>query len=246
MNDFTIICIYNDESILNNNLKASIENIKEDIPSYFIDNSGKYFTSMSQAYNSIISRVNTKWVIMVHQDIYFPLSTWNRLRIFIDEMNNKKCGMIGVAGCKSEIQGVFSNIKYGPNLINAGEFIVDKYVSAQTIDECFMLARTDILKKYPFDEKVCNGWHLYGVDRCLEFKLLGFENYVLGLDMEHHSKRVSMNASYFVILRKILNKYKENYKVINTTCGTWRVNDMGRVNWLLFKERIKEVFQRRA
>lgn len=69
--DITIVCCYNDEdelSELNNCLE------KQNTSLYFlpIDNTKGQFNSCSKAFNSVLGRISTKYVIFSHQDIILP------------------------------------------------------------------------------------------------------------------------------------------------------------------------------
>lgn len=246
MEEFTVVCVYNNKDILNNNLLRSLESERIPIKTVLIDNCNHKFSSMAQAYNWAIARIDTPWVIMSHQDISFKRNTLEQLSEILLTIGNEKCGLIGVAGCKYGVNGVFSNIKYGPSLIDAGDYRIHGAEKVQTVDECFMIAKTELLKRYPFDAQTCAGWHLYGVEKCLDLSERKYINYVIGLELNHNSKTASMNSSYFVILKKLMNKYSKEVSTIYTTCGTWSTTESRRINWLFFKEKIKEILRRRT
>ena len=243
MIDYTFVCVFNNASILNAFTKQSLKNMDGDFDIILIDNTDNKYESMSAAYNSIIGSIQTKWVFFLHQDINVGKDFLQRFETMICMIENKKVGVIGVAGCKQSDSCIYSNIRYGPNLVMAGKERVDKPVEVQTLDECLFAIKYDVLKQYPFDEIVCNNWHLYCVDRCLELIRNSYHNYVIGMDLEHHSKKVSMNKEYFITLKRVMKKYENQFSNINTTCGNWEYKRRRRIMWLLFKERIKEVLK---
>ena len=72
-----------------------------------------------------------------------------------------------------------------------------------------------------FDEKVCDDWHLYGVDYCLAVKKRGYGVCVLPMTLYHKSSGQSLSKSFFKVLNKIQKKWREDYRILYTTTGDW-------------------------
>jgi glycosyltransferase involved in cell wall biosynthesis len=242
-NMITIICVYNDKNKFENNLLKSLnlQDIKFD--TIFIDNSNGCYKSMSMAYNNAISNAKGDFIMFVHQDVELPGRNW--LRIAEQELQKcKNSAIIGLAGCKQNVKGVYTNISHGENLDYAGQYRITRPIHAQTVDECLFFVPKKILNLYKFDEETCDGWHLYGVDFSLKCLKQGYNVYLIKLPVFHHTKPVSMDENYFRILWKLIKKYKKEYLNINTTCGNWIVSRKAIILKLWCKEIIKRLIRK--
>jgi hypothetical protein len=87
-----------------------------------------------------------------------------------------------------------------------------------------------------FDDVTCNNWHLYAVDFCLSIMTRGFGVYVIPKHIHHQSTGLAVKSSlqvltslseysedYYLALKRILKKHKNQYKWIHTSCGSWSV-----------------------
>ena len=180
MNEISIVCCYNNEKMYND----FVGNVNsQSIPCEVIgiNNCGnKTFTSCAAAYNSVINQVKTKYVIYSHQDIVLEDSdSLKKFLSYLERLNTHD--VLGVAGVKFDSYGVFTNIKHvwkhsgeigfaGSNRVEGG------LMECDTVDECFFGGFTEHFKEFPFNEKICNNWHLYAVEACLQTK----SNYVKG------------------------------------------------------------------
>ncbi|MGZ7136522.1 MAG: glycosyltransferase, partial [Methanobacterium sp.] len=117
--------------------------------------------------------------------------------------------------------GIISNISDGIPPKYPGKMKINEPVKVQTLDECLFIVPTDIFKMVKFDEELCDDWHLYAVDICLEILKLGFYVYVMPLYLYHRSAGFSISPKYFQTMLKMIKKYKNDYKWINTTTGDW-------------------------
>ena len=174
MGDITVICCWNDEKAYNDfvdTLKA--QTYQSEIIS--IDNKGnKSFTSCAAAYNSVIGQVKTKYVVYSHQDIL--LNEADALEKFAACLDNiGSDDVVGVAGAKFSTPEIFTNMmhvwKHSGKLGYAGgERVTGDMEECDTVDECFFGGYAEHFREYPFDEVVCDGWHLYAADACLTAK----------------------------------------------------------------------------
>ena len=100
-------------------------------------------------------------------------------------------GIAGVAGRTKD--GTLSNIKHGDPPVPAGTIQITHVESVQTLDECVLIIPKPIFNLFQFDEKVCDDWHLYGVDYCLTAKKMGYEVCLLPMNLYHMSSGKSLS-----------------------------------------------------
>ena len=176
MSDVTVICCWTNEKQYQdfvNTLKA------QTIPYELIgiDNRGnKAFTSCAAAYNSVINRVSTKYVIYSHQDIL--LNEPDMLAKFVSYLERtNRDDILGVAGTKFTEPGGFSNITHRNNqtgelVHGTAHFLEGGMMECDTVDECFFGGHAEHFRDYPFDEIICDNWHLYAAEACLHTQSL--------------------------------------------------------------------------
>ena len=89
-----------------------------------------------------------------------------------------------------------------------------------TLDECLIACHRDCMKELAFDDTVCDGWHLYGADLCLQAGLKpDLKVMVIPMDYVWHKSNGNADKSYRDTQDKLAKKYKGKYKIINTTNG---------------------------
>ena len=146
--------------------------------------------------------------------------------------------MVGVAGAKFSTPGTFTNImhvwSYSGKLSYAGsERITSDIEECDTVDECFFGGYAEHFREYPFDEVVCDGWHLYAADACLTAKSImrgeerrgeerrGEERrgvaWISGITLIHLSSG-TLNSSFFYGFYRLCRKYANTFPFIRTTC----------------------------
>ena len=165
MSDVTVVCCYNNEKMYADfvgTLKS------QDCPCEVIgiDNRGnKGFTSCAAAYNSVIDRVKTKYVVYSHQDILLEdAGAMSKFAEYLGRTNRND--ILGVAGIRLDRPGVISNIRHRQNYRNgeisyAGPRRVEGgMMTCGTVDECFFGGHTEHFREYPFNEDLCDDWHL--------------------------------------------------------------------------------------
>lgn len=212
----TVVCCTNNYNQLNDELIKSLSIQIEDYELIIIDNCKNVFSSCSKALNSAIKDIKTKYVVFSHQDII--LKDEYSLKRFVDYMQSENIGDIyGVAGTNLEKRGVLTAITHGTNKHAAGGRHLDGIAKCDVIDECFFGGKTQTFIEYPFDEILCDNWHLYAVDRCLNNRLHGGNVYVCAIDLIHTSTG-TLNRSFNLNFLNLCKKYKTNYKEIYTTC----------------------------
>jgi len=221
---FSIICVYNEDTKLNEFLLKSIREQDADYELILINNTNNSYPSAAAALNAGGKRVNGDYLIFAHQDIELDSPHWLRdAETIISHLPN--FGIAGVAGKKSGA-GVITNIKHGFPPHSAGKFQIKEPIEVQTLDECLIIIPQEVYNKLQFDERTCTDWHLYAVDYCLSTQKMGYRTLVLPLSCYHQStgsSSGSLSKGYFSTLEKLQRKHHMNYKVIYTTMGNWHM-----------------------
>lgn len=211
----TIVCCYNKIDMFKDLIK-SLSRQTEKVRIIPIDNTNSKYSSCSNAFNSVLSSITTKFVIFSHQDIL--LEEDDAIEKFIsycEEIN--EYDIIGVAGRKKDVNYGLSNIKQGIDRDWAVNGRVEKIQECDTIDECFFGGYTSCFKKYPFNEEICNGWHLYAVERCLAALTRNNKVYVCDVSLVHLSGGKTDHA-FNSCLYKLCLAYKNKLDYIAAPC----------------------------
>lgn len=217
----TVVCVYNDQKKLGSYLLNSLNKQNAPYERILLDNTKAKFPSAAAALNMGGKMAHGDYILFVHQDVRLRTETWlvDAERVLEAERN---IGIAGVAG-KRESKEVITNIKHGTPPRPAGRKI-SNVETVQTIDECAMIVPKSVFKALKFDEKVCDDWHLYGVDYSLSVKNRGLKVVIIPLEAYHASAANSMSKSYYETLWKVIKKHRNNYKTIYTTMGDWNTN----------------------
>ena len=228
MCDVTVVCCWTNEKMYSdfvNTLKA------QSIPSKIIsiDNRGnKGFKSCASAYNSVINQVKTKYVIYSHQDIL--LNQNDILEKFLSYLNRiKRDDILGVAGVNFDLSPGISNITHRNNLSGkfmhgTASFTENGMTECGTVDECFFGGYTQHFADYPFDEELCNDWHLYAAEECLRIKASSIGDvWVCSIPLLHLSSG-TVTPSFQYGFYKLCRKYSASFPFIRTTCAFSRTD----------------------
>lgn len=229
----SIVCVYNNEKILNDYLLKSLSSQTVEFELTKVDNTSGSFRSASEALNYGGKKAKGKYIMFVHQDVDLSSSTWlENTEKMLDGIHN--LGIAGVAGTKDE-KGVMTVIEHSNPPKSAGNIHIQKPTKVQTLDECLVIIPKSIFEMLYFDETTCDDWHLYTVDYCLSCIKLGFEVYAIPVYIYHKCTSVeikrnrfqifsgsgSLPNGYFQTLKKLLNKHKNEHKYIYNTFGRW-------------------------
>lgn len=238
----SIIVIKNNNQIFHG-FKINLENQKKvNFELIILNNNYGNYMGAREAYNSALKKVSGEVVIFMHPDIRF-LDQYALYDILKYEEHVKKYGVIGIAGCREKVRKgekrILSSIFQGDNKQRIGSE-VKKPEIVQTVDECLFIIHTQMLKNHSFSK--LNGWHLYSVEQCLKYDLLGYKNYVVPAKIWHLSSGNSLDFRYIIQLKSIFKKYKKNFSMINTTVRNWKTNffvEYVFLNYYLVKQFIK-------
>ena len=234
MSEVTIVCCYNNEKVYGD----FVETLESQTCPYEligINNVGnKNFKSCASAYNSVIAQVKTKYVIYSHQDIL--LNKPDLLEKFMSHMNKiNSDDIIGAAGVKLDFKLVITNlIQFDNNneFVPPGRTYVnfdedEDMIECHTLDECFFGGYTEHFKINPFDEIICNNWHLYAAEACLRTKSkLGGKCWISSVPIIHLSPgnpNPSLRWGFF----RLCKKYAKSFPFIKTTCLASGTNKRG-------------------
>jgi hypothetical protein len=206
--------------MLNTYLKKNLDNQTTNHELIFIDNTTNKYKSASEALNYGGNKAKGKYLIFVHQDVDLLTKTiLDDLELILDNTSN--LGVAGVAGKSKNSRYIVSNIKEGIPPKDVSDIHIKKPVKVQTVDECFFVIPKSVFNTVKFDEKVCDGWHLYGVDYCLDVKEMGLDVYVVPIKLYHRSAANSFSIDYYFTVKKLIKKHEKSFNSITTTMGNW-------------------------
>ena len=253
----SFICVYNNEKQLNDMLLSSINRLESSFKDnnlfyslLLIDNRGNTYKSAAEAYNNSISKNKEKLgdiLVFLHQDIAFDtIDFWIHL---VKEIQMDDNQIIGAAGINVAGE-VISNLKYLEDKSYITEHQISKKEEVLSLDEsCFAISNV-LFQKIGFDERVCNHWHLYGVDLCYSAREK-YETRVSVLPAEiYHKERqggLSVDKYYLSTLWKVIKKHKPFTDRIYTSCYTIKTNPfLAALDISMYRGRIvaKELFKR--
>jgi hypothetical protein len=239
----SIVCVYNNERLLADFLLDSLSHQTVHCELITIDNTENQFASAAQALNCGGRKAHGKYIMFVHQDIRLCSIEWIRdAERMLESLPN-----LGVAGIAGRREGgcILANLTNGTPPTAAGTQIGGESVAVQTLDECLTIVPRDVFNILQFDEITCDGWHLYTVEYCVSSTLLGFALYVLPFHTYHASAGLSSTPTepidrlisrcpmavpaflpkeYYVALKKVIKKHKNNVSKIHTVFGDWNTS----------------------
>ena len=125
--------------------------------------------------------------------------------------------IVGVVGRRATAKERMGNIKQGSDKKRAVRGKVVGIEKCDTVDECFFGGYTECFQRYPFSETLCEGWHMYAVERCLAALKRGDNVFVVDADLTHISGG-KIDHAYNITFYKISKQYKSTVKCLATTC----------------------------
>ena len=228
----SVVVVYNDKQILDKWLLKSLKNQTVNFELIALDNTKAEFKSAAEVLNYGGKKAKGKYIMFVHQDVDLCSKTWlENTEKILDSIPD--LGIAGVTGMSED--GKKQNvIKQGIPSRWLLHIPIQKPKRVQTVDECLVIIPKAIFNVLPFDETVCDDWHLYAVDYSLSLKKWNKGVYVIPILVHHMSKGAriknylqhilsfgSLPSGYYRTLPKVLKKHKKHFKRIYTTCGRW-------------------------
>lgn len=223
----TLVCAYNDQSMLENILKKSLKkqkNVEYNLIALNAEELGFSSASETLNYSEKLVPKDSEFIIFLHQDIFFE----NEYTLYeIEKYCRKKdFGIAGVAGILKNTSGLhtISNIKHGKEKSSAAEINdFSAIVEAESLDECLLIVKYEMFKNYKFHD-LGKTWHLYGADYCTLMKSINKKVIVIPISLWHLSDGKSLNYNYFDSLLNLAKIYRDRYKKIYTMFGWWPTN----------------------
>ncbi len=218
----SVICVYNKPDVLERVLKDSLKKQTVNAELIALDNTKAKYSSAAAALNYGASISQGDILIFAHQDVSFDSP--NALYELTE--NFKKCASIGdiggvvgsafsdtgipkiVAGCKANFLGE----KVGRKGFQSG------FSQAETVDEFLIVMYKSTFLIHPFDEQLCDGWHFYAVEQCLNAKVNGKKVFVINADIRHISPGY-IDSKFYWAQYKIAKKYQNIDHIIGTCCN---------------------------
>ncbi len=229
MKKISLITVYNNKKLLDEML-LSVKGQKDvDVDCVMIDNRQKAFGSAAAALNYGAEKAEGDVLVFLHQDIEFLSdAALEQIYDFAVENKNVIFGAAGVKSRKEDTSGkVFTSMYAGENKVKNTS--LDKATECFTLDECLIACHRDCMKNIAFDEKTCDGWHLYGADLCLQAGLdSNLRVMVIPMDYVWHKSNGNADRSYHKTQSELARKYKGKYDIINTTNGFQYTNGFKR------------------
>ena len=220
MKTISLITVFNNIGLLNRLKETALLQKNVQIDYVFIDNQSGRFSCAAVALNFGFSQAKGDVIVFLHQDIEFVDDI--TLEYIFDFAVSHPNTLFGAAGVHSRNEESFnrtllSSMYSGPNKKkNDG---LDGPRECFTLDECLIACHRSVMDKLAFDEKVCNCWHLYGADLCLQAQITEGLN-VMAIPMNiWHKSNGNADRNYFQTQDCLAKKYKKYFKVINTTNG---------------------------
>ncbi len=211
MDTISLITVYNNEELLNQMRESAQKQENVNIEYVFIDNRNNEFSSAAAALNYGFKKANGRVLVFLHQDIEFMDS--GVLKSIFDYAINNPDTIFGAAGVDGTRSGIVLSTINGLDTISSP-------VEALTLDECLIACHKNVFDKIEFDEVLCDGWHLYGADLCLQAKLIhGLKVEAFPMNVWHKSPGCA-DKNYYKTQNKLGAKYRKHIKVITTT-NSW-------------------------
>lgn len=136
----SIICVYNNDKILNECLKESLQLQKQiEYETIFVDSRKYKFHSAAEALNYAGNLANGEYLIFLHQDIVLVDNTLSEI---YDYCKNNQFGIMGVAGAKYDYGEIvdYSKIVHGLKKKNAStNYDFRGPLQVDTLDECLLV-----------------------------------------------------------------------------------------------------------
>lgn len=187
--------------------------------------------SASIAGNISLECSKTRYHIYLHQDVSFGANSADLLRQSL-LTKNENCALIGSAGVDvdSDITDIgkwgdkSKSVEFGNVKDSAGSSVWgDNNIGGcvHSLDEMFLIFDRNI--KIRFDPTL-KGYHLYGLDICLQSRSAGYELTATPLDLRHHGEFSSSTYNDTNFLRRLLyihNKWSPIFSYLSTPYCHW-------------------------
>ncbi len=217
MLNLTLICVYNNEQVLNSCLLKSVKAQSVEAEIILLDNRNHTYTSAAQACNAGALKATKDYLLFLHQDIVFQSP--NDLQSIYQALIKDDDAVLGVAGCSILGKEIYSNIVHGQTQQPAGTKTISEVKEVDALDECLIACSKKTFDTLRFNEDLCDGWDLYGVDFCYRAKMLALPVYVMPIKLWHVSPGNPKHA-FYSCARRLRKHYRKQFSHIRTCCIT--------------------------
>lgn len=211
MTEFSIICVYNNKDKLSKFLEVGLNRQKNsDFEKILVDNTDDKYDSAAGALNNGAKNANGEYYVFIHQDVRLPKNYLSTAKQYLDGIDD--LGVAGAVGrreqngCSGE---TVTNIRHGEPPYEAGDTKISEPTKVNELDELILIIPEKIFNKNKFSEKLCSGWHLYGVEYSIRMQTEQMNVVVLPITLWHQSDGGWRDWRHDVTLLKIINYYPE-------------------------------------
>ncbi|HZN57395.1 MAG TPA: hypothetical protein VFD71_04910 [Planctomycetota bacterium] len=185
-----------------------------------IDNAANAY-SAAQALNLGWSRAEEDLLVFCHEDVVFPPDWTSRLEDSVRRVEAMSRGPWGVLGPMGRRGKTFFGRASGPDGVESHFGPLPSLVD--TLDEFCLVVRRD--SPLRFDERL-GGFHLYGVDLCLQATEAGLDCFAVETPCRHDSWTRHRPPEYHACKRRLQRKWmfgrRRVGRSVGTTCGRIR------------------------
>lgn len=218
----SVICVYNRIDELNRFLLKSLEEAEGKVELILLNSQEHKFSSSAEGLNLGANLATGDIYFFSHQDVY--IKNLEELYAFAKFIDSLPIGdVVGAAAAKEGKKANFTNYTSGSELNPA---ILDAYTKSERVscvDESFFGMKSDTYKLHPFDEVLCDDWHLYAVETSLFARKNGCSVYFFPIQI-HHCSEGKISLKYMKELVSLADYYKKDFKYIWTTCYKIKTN----------------------
>jgi hypothetical protein len=215
---FTVVVPCNQEHQLTINVKAS-SGLKE-VRARVISIQGAH--TPGDALSNALRHVETEWILLSHQDVYFPSGFGEQLNAVLNEIpdQEKQYTLLGFAGIgQHQFDKSYEAAGYLTDRLNRFEHGASN--KAVSLDEFAIVLHKDSVHK--IDPEL--GWHLWATDLCLtSIKQHKIYPQIICLSIFHNSKTgwempLDLQKSARILLKKHID-----FSPIKTLCGIFQAD----------------------
>lgn len=239
----SVICVYNNIEQLNNELLKSLGSQSAEYELILIDNRKAKFSSAAKALNYGVKKSHGDILIFSHQDIYLKRN--EELSEFAEAINKVDVGdIVGTQGTKEPDKKHYANLTSGQALDVSPKMQENmELIEVSCVDEGLFGMKRETWDNHNFDVRLCDNWHLYCVEQCLNARKHGNKVYVWPSQVHHFSKG-SISLGYMHNLRNLCQAYRKDFKYIWTTCYKVRTNRIY-INCLVYLWKMNRIVRRK-
>ena len=234
MDNLGIVTVYNNVELFSGLQKSVSEASDISCKVIAIDNRDNMsFSSAAAAYNSVLAlSPEAEVLVFCHQDIVFLN---NSLLDIFSICKKEPFTLFGAAGVKNSGHGggrkrIISSMALIQEGWNYESLPKGTTQDVFSLDECLICGSRELFSQLRFDDQVCDGWHLYATELCMQCHVKGIPVKVFDADIVHLSGG-NQDKSFYDCEKKLVKKYRKKFPLISYTCG-WAYTDPIRY-WLL-------------